>query len=206
MKSMSTVFVSVLFTVALTAAPLLAQEEPTSQPSAEGTEAAEPGGHEMMEAMCPMHLEGQTEVTVENTDNGAAMVFANAAQADELRQRVHRMAEFHNAHHGDGNPMGMPAAEATVQDTEFGARLLLTPQDPAQLDSLRSHLTAHQVEMSEGRCPMSVMWGAHGENEGAPGSEEAPAAPTEETPAAPTEETPAAPTEEAPAQEAPAGE
>jgi hypothetical protein len=75
--------------------------------------------------------------------------------------------------HGDGGMMGKHVpARASVEDVPGGARLVLTPVDPAQLAALREQTRSHAAMMSKGECPMM---------------ESGPAAPTEQKP-----ETPAA--------------
>jgi hypothetical protein len=49
---------------------------------------------------------------------------------------------------------GMVPATAAVDDVEGGARIALTPKDPSQLGSLRTHVRDHAERMSRGECPM----------------------------------------------------
>jgi len=59
--------------------------------------------------------------------------------------------------HGAGMDMGggmMPAATATVEDVEGGARMLLVPKDASQLEALRAHARMHRERMHSGECPM----------------------------------------------------
>lgn len=59
--------------------------------------------------------------------------------------------------HGPGMGMGrgmMPAATATVEEIEGGARILLVPTDASQLDALREHARVHRERMHGGECPM----------------------------------------------------
>ena len=59
--------------------------------------------------------------------------------------------------HGPGVGMArgmMPAATATVEDVEGGARILLVPMDPSQLEPLREHARMHCERMHDGECPM----------------------------------------------------
>jgi hypothetical protein len=48
----------------------------------------------------------------------------------------------------------MPAATATVTDTDLGARLELRPSDASQLGALREHVRWHQQRMHSGECWM----------------------------------------------------
>lgn len=47
---------------------------------------------------CPVAVPG-TSVSVEDADNGAALVFVTTGDAAELRRRVAEMAKMHNEHH-----------------------------------------------------------------------------------------------------------
>ncbi len=80
--------------------------------------------------------------------------------AGQMRDR-HDMASGR----GDGHMMGsrhmgsaptgpMPATKASVESTSTGARLLLTPEDPSQLDALRQHVHTHHERMQGGECWM----------------------------------------------------
>jgi hypothetical protein len=68
-----------------------------------------------------------------------------------------------------GGGMMMPPATARSEEIEGGARLVLTPRDPAELANLREHVHQHAEQMASGRCPMMSM---HGQGaEAAPPSE-----------------------------------
>jgi len=138
----------------------------------------------MME-MCPMRVPGTT-VFVSDTEGGVAVVFKTTGEVTELRHRVRRMAEMHNRHHAEGTMAsskgmmgggrdagttpeqggrgmmmgmsheGMVPATAGVDDVEGGARLVLTPKDPSQLGSLRTHVHDHAERMTRGECPMMM--------------------------------------------------
>lgn len=61
----------------------------------------------------------------------------------------------HGMHGGAGGGMGpMPAAVAAVNDVEGGARLVLTPRDPAHLEPLRARVRMHVERMRANECPM----------------------------------------------------
>ncbi len=53
-----------------------------------------------------------------------------------------------------GGGMMMPAATASVEDIEGGARMVLQPKDPAQLGSLREQVGMKAKRMADGECPM----------------------------------------------------
>jgi hypothetical protein len=48
----------------------------------------------------------------------------------------------------------MVASEAHAEDVEGGARILLTPKDPADLERLRQHAREHVSMLATGHCPM----------------------------------------------------
>lgn len=140
-----------------------------------------------MGGMCPMSVPG-TEVVTEDTTTGEAVTFTtkSADQVAALRERVHAMADMHNAHHaggdaghaggdaGHGGMHGMhggmggggtsgggmegmempPPSQATVEDLPDGARILVAPKDPADLQRLQSTVRRHATHMREHGCPM----------------------------------------------------
>jgi hypothetical protein len=139
---------------------------------ARGDEGATPG---QSAAACPMAISG-AEVEVGDTDGGVALTFtAGAGDVDELQRRVETMARHYEmrprhrhmmwwrmgpdrgmgAGRGAG-PGPMPIVKAIVEKTERGARLLLTPTDPSQLEALREHTRRQQQRMQAGEC---WMWG-----------------------------------------------
>jgi hypothetical protein len=67
-----------------------------------------------------------------------------------LQRRVERMARMH----ADG---------AKYEAIENGARLTLTPKDPAKLAQFRDRVRAHVEGMKKGECPM--MHGMQDRNE-----------------------------------------
>lgn len=89
----------------------------------------------------------------QEVEGGVVLTFtAEAGDVVELRRRVHLMAERHQAP-ADGNGVhhgAMPAATASVEETPNGARLVLKPRDPAQLDVLRRHAEMHAVHAERG--------------------------------------------------------
>ena len=124
---------------------------------------------------CPMVVPG-TQVSAADTSNGESITFTTSPDhAADLRARVHAMADMHNRHHqgegmegmhGDmqhgqmmagGEHMAMmpPPSHAAVEDIEGGARIVVTPNDPADLERLRSAVGMHAEHMREsGTCEM----------------------------------------------------
>ncbi len=129
---------------------------------------------DMMQA-CPMAVPA-TQLAVADTPDGEAVTFTTASDhVAELRSRVHAMADMHNRHHAQGGAEQMhggmqhggmmegmggmdasmmpPPSRAAVEDVDGGARLAVTPNDPADLDRLRSTVRMHAQHMQEtGTC------------------------------------------------------
>lgn len=138
---------------------------------------AMPGGRDMMDSMCPMKVQG-TAVQAKDVDGGVAFVFTTkTGDVVDLRQRVRHMAQMHGA-----NAAGMmttttvsgvhraprdvkirrepmPASEASAEDVEHGARLVIRPKDPAQLPGLRRQVRTLAKSMAHlhGECPEMVV-------------------------------------------------
>ena len=124
-----------------------------------------PGG---MSEMCPEKVPGTT-ARAEDVEGGAALSFTTTGDVAEVRRRVQHMAEMHNQHHGAadgkgsmgmmGGSMGMmsemmPPSTARAEDVDGGARLILTPEKPADLTAVREKVHKHAEMMAGGQCPM----------------------------------------------------
>lgn len=139
---------------------------------------AAPGGvrgmHGGMAGMCPLDVPG-TKVAAADTADGEAITFTTTPEhADELRSRVRAMADMHNRHHAEAAPgagggmhaehggMHMPPpSRAAVEDVENGARVVVTPTDPQDLQKLQSTVRMHAEHMQQqGGCGM--MGGGNG--------------------------------------------
>lgn len=129
-----------------------------------------------MTGVCPMTVPG-TQVSASDTTTGEALTFTTSSpdRVDELRSSVRAMADMHNRHHASGQMgaqpyQGMgsgsaadpsmrmahmpPPSTASVEDTDGGARLVVTPKDSAQLPQLQSAMRAHADMMQQGHCGM----------------------------------------------------
>ncbi|HEU5060548.1 MAG TPA: hypothetical protein VFU21_28650 [Kofleriaceae bacterium] len=156
-------------------APLPPMEDPDQPRAARATGPAADNG-------CPLALPG-AQVRSEVTADGVALVFTTTGgDAAELRDRVQRMADRHNAQQapagepdtggaaGGGDPAGgMSSPEgahgvdmhgaarsvpsrAAVEEIAGGARIVFTPSDPAKVGLLREHIRVHGKEMAEADC------------------------------------------------------
>jgi hypothetical protein len=147
---------------------------PASAPEPVGQEGGRPMG--MQPGTCPAEVPG-TQVSATDVDGGEAVTFKTSPeQAAELRKRVHAMADMHNSHHQGGGmghggmPEGMhggamgpgsmgggsdqmammpPPSRAAVEEAPGGARIVVTPNDPADLDRLRSAVRMHAEHMGQ---------------------------------------------------------
>lgn len=117
-------------------------------------------GTELVGDLCPMKVIGTT-VAAADIEGGASLVFMTRfGDVGELRRRVQRMAELNNTE-GDGVMMGgggrmMPAAVASVENTERGGRIALIVKDPEHVAALREHVRKHAARMATGRCPTTA--------------------------------------------------
>jgi hypothetical protein len=147
--------------------------EPAASASQQQHEAGAAPSHDAMqhhaggamEAMCPTAVP-DTHVAASDTASGEAITFTTSGQVDELRRRVHAMAEMHNQHHAPGAaPAGsqqhvamssgmIPPSRTSVEDVEGGARVSVTPNDAADLERLRSTVRTHAEHMQGGNCGM----------------------------------------------------
>lgn len=106
-----------------------------------------------------------TQVYAADTSNGEALTFTTTSGPEpraELRVRVHAMANFHNQRHagtGGGQAVGAamsmpPPSRAWVEEVEDGARISMTPNDPADLQKLQSAVRMHAAHMQRHGCGM----------------------------------------------------
>lgn len=157
------------------AQPQSPEHQTMDRSSTSTASAHDHSGHR--EAMCPMKVKGVV-ITTEDTQDGIAVVFTTeSGDLADLRQRVQHMADMHNqmhggqgGMHGQGGGGGMRAgATARAETIEGGARIVLTPKDPKDLEMLRSHVRDHAARMARGECPMMENQGAQGAPEGSAG-------------------------------------
>jgi len=149
------------------------KSEPTA-PQPTPSVAQTHGGTASAGGVCPMDVSG-TKVAVDDTADGVAIRFTTTGDVAQLRQRVHAMADKHEhmmhggmmgsggmgpGHGGGpGHMMKMVDSTARAEDIEGGARIVLTPKDPAQLGDLRAHVREHAARMASGHCPMMEQQG-----------------------------------------------
>jgi hypothetical protein len=106
---------------------------------------------------CPMNLEGAT-IAVADTSTGLALSITTSKPENvaELRRRVEQMATMHAVDQPSPTMMQgqMLPANVKYEPIEKGARLTLTPKDPAKLTEFRKQVRAHVEQMQKGNCSM----------------------------------------------------
>jgi hypothetical protein len=107
---------------------------------------------------CPMKLEG-TSAKVEDTATGVTVTITTKSEnVAELQKRVQQMASMHGASADRPSPAMMQGqmmpGTVTYAAIDNGARLTLTPRDPAKLAEFRKEVRAHVERMQNGDCSM----------------------------------------------------
>jgi hypothetical protein len=105
---------------------------------------------------CPMNLEG-TSVAVADTATGVAVTLTTKPEnAADLQKRVEQMAAMHSGQPSSPAMMQgqMMPGTAKYEATKDGAKLTLTPKDPAKLAEFRAQVRAHVEKMQKGGCSM----------------------------------------------------
>jgi len=146
-----------------------------------GCSSATPSGEtpsgDQGSSMCPIELSGTT-VTVVDVPGGVALSFSTVPRnVRELRDRVTRLAQYYNdpptgltpfggaplSDPSGATPMGVPQqgvqtarppSSASVEETDSGARLVLTPRDDTRLPRMREQVREDALAMTKtGECP-----------------------------------------------------
>lgn len=159
-----------LSTVLMLAVGCGSKHSEPSKPPAEATKQP---------AMCAMMKDAQLAAT--DGEHDMTVTFTTQGDPAELRAHVHKMGAMHDQMaHGMGSGgmggsgemnmgsgmgemhhhMAMVPSHAAVDDVDHGARIVLTPDDPAQLAALRDQVHAHVDMMKSGKCPMMEEHGA----------------------------------------------
>ena len=105
---------------------------------------------------CPMNLQG-TSVAVADTATGVTVsITTKPENVVELRKRVEQMAAMHSSQASSPAMMQGQMMPGTVkyEAIENGAKLTLTPSDPAKLAEFRTQVRAHVERMQKGECSM----------------------------------------------------
>lgn len=124
--------------------------------SLQAFQAPSSGPMPMMMHNCPMMIK-DVEVNATDAPAGIALTFtAKPEQVDDLRLRVQRWATMHTEKPGQMSAMAqsMMPGTATYEAIPNGARLTLTPKDPAKLAEFRVAVRKHVETMKKGECMM----------------------------------------------------
>lgn len=118
---------------------------------------------------CPTEVPG-TQLSAADTPDGEALTFTTTGDVEELRRRVHAMADMHDQQEqaleeemGTGSVMGYgtgegtaergaPTSSASVQDVDGGARISYHMSREGDLEQLRSQVRADASEMQRPGC------------------------------------------------------
>jgi hypothetical protein len=121
-----------------------------------GTQTPEAGTPHHADIMqnCPMIVPG-SDVSVTDVEKGIALTFtANSGDVTELRRRVEAMAQMHSTSSNAAMHRNMMPFSVKYEAVAGGARLTLTPTDPAQLEAFRKTVRQHMEQMKKGDCSM----------------------------------------------------
>jgi hypothetical protein len=119
-----------------------------SAPAPEPTRAA------VGDATCPLEVPG-TSVAVEDTTDGASLVFVTTGKVDDVRARAKQLADAINRQSAPAGSLAamMPKATATAADIDGGSRVTLSSGDAGKL---QSELRMHANHLSAGSCKMAM--------------------------------------------------
>lgn len=101
---------------------------------------------------CPLEVPG-TSVTVEDANDGAAMVFVTTGNAADVQTRADAFAAAHATANNGFAAMVAKSAAVTSQHVDHGAKLVFTGSDAA---SIQSELRMHAGHLSAGSCQMAM--------------------------------------------------
>jgi hypothetical protein len=105
---------------------------------------------------CPLLVPG-TSVSVEDSTNGAALVFVTTGDPLAVRARAAALAEMHTKHDGPATAMGMmfsPGSKAVATEVEGGARVEFAAEGPDKVTALQQELRMHASHLTGGTCEM----------------------------------------------------
>lgn len=105
---------------------------------------------------CPMNLQGTTVAVADTATGVAVSITTKPENVAELRKRIEQMAAMHSGQSASPAMMQGQMMPGTVkyEAIENGAKLTLTPKDPAKLTEFRAQVRAHVEKMQKGECSM----------------------------------------------------
>jgi hypothetical protein len=110
---------------------------------------------------CPMKVSGAV-VSVADVEKGIALtITTKSGDVADLRRRTENMAKMHSS---SNTNMHAPMMSFSVKYEEVpdGARVILTPNDPTQLQEFRAKVRQHVEQMKNGDCSMMQGMMMHG--------------------------------------------
>jgi hypothetical protein len=122
---------------------------------------APPGETKADDPSCPVQVPG-TSVTVEDTDDGATLVFVTTGDIAGVRTRAKTLAEAHTRRAGAaarGHAMSDMIATPSVSDEsdiDRGARVRFKVTRPDDVATLQSELRMHAQHLATGTCEMAM--------------------------------------------------
>jgi hypothetical protein len=105
---------------------------------------------------CPLEVPG-TSLSVEDTPDGAALVFVTTGDAFAVRARAAKLADVHNERNGEPAWLGMmftAGSKATATEVTGGARVELAAAHPDGAAAIQNELRMHASHLSSGSCEM----------------------------------------------------
>lgn len=110
----------------------------------------------MQPQACPMKVTG-ADIATADTKDGVAITFTakSAENVAEVQKRVEQMSKMHDSMSGMPMMQGttpMAAFTSKYEKSKEGARLTLTPKNPADLKEFRTRVAAHVDQMKKGDC------------------------------------------------------
>ena len=116
--------------------------------------APQHGANMSMMQNCPMKVPGAV-VSVADSDNGITLTITTKSDSvAELRSRIQNMVRMHSVPSSAAMHSDMMPFSIKYEEVANGARLILTPKDPAQLDTFRVKVRQHAEQMKKGECQM----------------------------------------------------
>jgi hypothetical protein len=115
---------------------------------------AEPTHAAAGDSTCPLEVPG-TSVAVEDTTEGASLVFVTTGKVDDVRVRAKQLADAINQRSAPAGSLAamMPKASATAADIDGGSRVTLSAGDAGKL---QSEIRMHANHLSAGSCKMAM--------------------------------------------------
>jgi hypothetical protein len=102
---------------------------------------------------CPLEVPG-TSISVEDTTDGAALVFVTTGDATAVQTRADAFAALHAKATGDSfAAMVAHTADVAAQHIDHGAKLVFRSTDAA---AVQSELRMHAAHLSAGSCAMAM--------------------------------------------------